>query len=54
MITFLEYLINHKFKCDLELLYGVGSKVMINSFKYSTNDKIFEKKYPEYVENMYE
>ena len=41
MITFLEYLINHKFKCDLELLYGVGSKVMISSFKYSTNDKLF-------------
>ena len=41
MITFLEYLINHKFKCDLEILYGVGSKVMISSFKYSTNDKLF-------------
>jgi hypothetical protein len=41
MITFLEYLINTKFKHDLELLYGIGSKVVINSFKYSTNDKIF-------------
>jgi len=39
MITLLEYLINIKFKNDLDMLYGSGSKVIINSVKYSTNTK---------------
>ena len=36
-----ESLINNLSKDELELLFGVGSKIIINSIKYSTNNKCF-------------
>jgi hypothetical protein len=37
----LEVLLNKIFKKDLELLFGVGSRVVVNFVKYSTNHHSF-------------
>jgi hypothetical protein len=37
----IEVLLNKVFKSDLELLFGVGSYVIINYCKYSTNNLSF-------------
>jgi hypothetical protein len=37
----LEILLNKIFKSDLELLFGVGSYVIVNYVKYSTNNHTF-------------
>lgn len=36
-----EFLINTVLKDDLELLFGPGSKVVVNFIRYSTNNKCF-------------
>lgn len=37
----LEVLLNKVFKRDLELLFGVGSSIIVNYCKYSTNNLSF-------------
>jgi hypothetical protein len=37
----IEVLLNKVFKSDLELLFGIGSYVIINYCKYSTNNLSF-------------
>lgn len=39
MKKYLEFLINKRQKQELELMFGVGSKVVIESIGYSTNTK---------------
>jgi len=39
MKKFFHVLLNHVFKRDLELLYGVGAQIIINDVKYLTNTK---------------
>ena len=36
-----EFFINNILKDELELLFGVGSKIVVNFIRYSTNNKCF-------------